>query len=723
MTIARRIARARYRLALLRPEAFRLHLARTFEAERDRWFLWLPVLLGLGIGLYFAAGTEPPPVILRAAATAAAAAAFVLRRRGFWFLLALALAAPAAGMALAQWSAQAARAPVLTERLDDAMVSGRIIRIEPARSGQGARWLIAPARIEGLDPARLPRKIRLTMDRSEDLDAFRAGDGVRLRALLFPPPGPVQPGGFDFARRAWFQQIGGSGVGLGDPAPDAAPPAASADQFAFALDRLRNRIAARAQAHIGGEAGGIAAALIVGKRGGVAPESRDLLRDSGLAHILAISGLHMACFAGALFFFARAALALLPQIALRHPIKKWAVLPALAGAVVYLLLSGGSIATQRAFLMFLIVCAAILSGAQVLTMRNVALAAGAILIFRPESMLEASFQLSFAATTALVAAYEALSERRMRRERPAPPTRFTRLTRPAAALLVTSCTAWAATGLFAAYHFNRITLLAALAANLTALPVFTLLVMPAAIAALALLPFGLEALALAPMGWGIEAILFLARRAIDLFGPARLIRAPSDAVFLLAAAGGLWLCLWQRPWRYAGAALMALALAVHLVTPRPLPDLLVERDGRLIAQRGEDGRLYIPRRARGGNYTAASWLRHEGDPRSPTQARDLAGFRCNRAGCVSRMAGPKIVLLFERRGGSTAQKQKLCRGADIVIAPSPPPVCAQAGLVIDRAALKENGAYALWFAGGEIARIETSRRLRGARPWTGSRAP
>jgi competence protein ComEC len=218
------------------------------------------------------------------------------------------------------------------------------------------------------------------------------------------------------------------------------------------------------------------------------------MRDSGLAHVLAISGLHMMIMAGTVFWLARALLALSPGLTLRFPIKKWAAAIALGAATFYLALSGASVPTVRAWMMMSIFLIAVMLDRPAITMRNVALAAMAILIVAPESLFDPSFEMSFAAVIGLVALYEWLAARRRYILFDVSP--LWRGARWGVAIVLgtatTTLVAGAAITPFAVYHFHRMTHFGLLA-NMIAAPLVSLLIMPMALLSLIAMPLGLEA--------------------------------------------------------------------------------------------------------------------------------------------------------------------------------------------------------------------------------------
>ena len=319
------------------------------------------------------------------------------------------------------------------------------------------------------------------------------GAFVEFKARLSPPLAPLRPGGYDFARDLYFQRIGASGFVLG-AIKTAEPPVAA--RAAAALRGRRSTACAtpstRIRAALPGDAGAIASALITGKRDAISTPVNDAMYISGLGHVLSISGYHMAVVAGVVFFVLRALLALLPALASRHPIKKWAALAALAAAAFYLVLSGAEVATQRAFIMMAIVLVGVMVDRPALTLRTLALAALGVLLLAPEAVVHPSFQMSFAATLALVAAYErglpwtsGGGRHAARRAR-----RAVGRARDRRAVLA-SLVAGLATTLYAAYHFHRLAPYGVLA-NLLAMPIVSVWVMPPGCSALLALPFGFD---------------------------------------------------------------------------------------------------------------------------------------------------------------------------------------------------------------------------------------
>ena len=678
------------------------HVGAIAMAEHDRWPLWTPVGLGAGIALYFALPAEPP-TLLGPLVVASLAVLWALARRpggAAVRLVAVPLLVIASGFALAQMRTALVAAPVLARSLDYARLEGRIV--VNAAAGKGHRIVLDEVRIAGLATAATPERVRIRVY-GDAAAALRPGDRVRLAAGLRPPPGPSSPGGFDFARRAYFQRLGAVGFALGRAERIGEREGGG---LAAAIARLRRRVTARLTGGLDGDAGALAAALLTGERGAIAPDVLTAMRNAGLAHLLAISGLHMGLVTFIVFAAVRGVLAAIEPVALRFPIKKWAAVAALLAAFGYLLLSGAAVPTQRAFLMVALLLLAVLVDRMGLTMRAVAWAATVLLVLAPESLLGASFQLSFAAVTGLVAFWEAVSARR---SFDGPRTLGRRVGLYLAGVAATTLVANLATAPFVVAAFDRIAVYG-LAANVVAVPLTALWIMPFGVAALALMPLGLEGLALAPMGWGLDAVVAVAREVASWPAAVAHVAAMPALGFALAVVGGLWLTLWQGRWRWFGLAAFALgALSPVLAQP---PDLWVDGKGRLFALRHDDALVVSSSRV--GRYAAAQWQRRAGLDRVVGVPDDAAWLRCDRLGCIATIGGRTLAIA--RDGRALAED---CRRADVVVSLVPVRHRCPAA-VIDRFDLWREGAHTLRLAGGRVI-VDSVGRHRGTRPW--SRGP
>ena len=454
---------------------------RALDAQRGHLFPWVPVCLGAGIAAWFALRFEPGPGHYLAAAALAAALLLAAARLPAAAArpVPIALALVLAGVLLAGHRAHSVAGPVLGWRYYGP-VEGTIVEID--RSGSDKpRITLEDVVLRDVAPDRTPHRVRLSLH--GDWPGAEPVPGLRVMSTghLSPPGGPVEPGGFDFARHAWFEGLGAVGY-TRVPLLVAAPPEGG---LRLLVTRARMALSAAVQSALPGETGAFAAAVTTGDRSGMSPETIEALRDSNLAHLLAISGLHMGLLTGFVFAALRCGLALVPPLALRLPAKKIAAVVALVAAAIYLALSGGSVATERAFVMVSVMLIAVLLDRRAISMRSVALAALVVLVLRPETLTGPGFQMSFAATLALVAAFGAL------RRRPGQPPRrrLPGWAKPVAAVLTSSFVAGMATAPFAAAHFNQLAHYG-LVANLLSVPVMGSVVIPAAVVAALLWPVG-----------------------------------------------------------------------------------------------------------------------------------------------------------------------------------------------------------------------------------------
>jgi len=481
---------------------FALSIAEIFTGGRSRWGLWLPVMLGIGIAVYFQLDDEPSLWIGPSDVLLCGALAIFVRPRPLAPLLLFCLMFTSLGFAAAQLRTWSLDAPVLDRKIGPVLIEGRILRVEPREKAR--RITVGSLKIGGLGADRTPERIRLRV--SQRNVALRPGDGVRLRAVLHPPAGPAAPGAFDFVTRAYFQRLGGVGYVVSTPEIRESRGESGVELF---IARLRHDLTQKILHALPGTAIAIAAALMTGERGAIPEDTLAAMRDSGLAHLLTISGLHIGLIGGFIFFAVRLGFPTWEHATLYWPIKKWAAIVAFLGCLAYLLISGMTLPTQRSFLMLSLVMLslvmlAVLIDRSAISMNLVAWAAAAILLLAPESLMSVSFQMSLAAVTALAAFYEAITARSFARgERRLP---LARIARYLGAVLATASLA---TAPFAVFYFNRLALLGVLA-NLVAVPLAALWIMPLALISFVLMPFGLEEWPLAAMGWGIEAVLVVA---------------------------------------------------------------------------------------------------------------------------------------------------------------------------------------------------------------------
>ena len=670
-------------------------------ATYERWILWAPVLLGVGVGGYFALPTEPVSWIAPCVFVLSALFVWLGWRSPAIFLTACVIGFIALGVSVAQFKTNLVAAPVLARSYGPAPVTGRVVSLE--RLPQGPRVVLENVTLRGIPAEETPSRIRLRLHKA---DRPVVGEILDLFAKLSPPGRPSMPGGYDFQRRFWFMEIGGVGFTLGRARRPEQFGFKSDDSALIGLRRFRQMMSDRIRMAAPGPTGAVSAALITGDRSAIPQTVMSDMRDAGLAHLLAISGLHLGLVATILFFVARALLASHEQIALKWPIKKIAALFALFGTLGYLVLTGGTIPTQRAFLMSGLALVAIMMDRSPFSLRLVAFGAFAILLVSPQALMGASFQMSFAAVVALVAAYEAFGERlrswiydggAMRR---------------ASAYLIgvalTTIIASGATGVFAAHQFGRVAYFG-LAANLIAVPITAIWVMPWAIVVVLLMPFGLETYALMAMGAGIDVILSVAASVAAWPGAVGLVPTGQASGLVAASLGGLWLCLGRGRWRSLGVAgLFFGAVSGYFVEK---PDIMISESGKLAAVRLEDGTFALSSRSR-DRFAGRQWLRAAGQDNAALWSKAAAqNARCDNLGCTAVVKGRTVSYLWDSRGISED-----CTHADIVIAAVPIRQSCSAQN-IDRFDTWRNGAYAVYLTDKGVVMVNVVQR-QGVRPWS-----
>lgn len=622
-------------------------------------------------------------------------------------IMVIALIIAATGFMTASFRSAGLATPVLERNLAPRMITGQVGNVRRYRGGKLNIVIKNPVITRGpvLD------NIRIKVNKFDQLP--RPGDRIRLRAGLMPPPPPSMPGDFDYARRLWFQGIGAVGFAIGSP-----EIIDRAQGLRGLSTRQRIRIADTIQTTIGSDAGGLAAALITGLRDGIPPEVAENMRNSGLAHLLAISGLHMGLLTGAAFFFIRFLLSRSEYLTLRYPIRKWAAVAAMGAGGIYLYLSGASIPTVRAFVMVFIVFLGIVMDRKAISLRLVAIAAMVILVASPESLLSVSFQMSFAAVVALIAAYEGMAGRWTDfsgRHR----GRGQRAVLYLATLLFTTLVAEVAIAPFALFHFNKLVQYGLLA-NLVAMPVMAVWVMPLIVAYLVLAPFGLGVLALVPMSWGLEVIMFVAKTVSHAPGAYSLVPFINMGPLVIMVFGALWLALWRLRWRYLGLPVVAVGIIMALFTGRP--DILIDNSGRLIGVRDANNALSLSG-LRAGRMARRRWAQRFGQEKAEKWTYEGAAdswMSCDRLSCLYRPAKDGDTLLIALVKDELALPED-CRNAGLVISLVPVEIdCPSARLVIDRWDFYHNGGYALWLPdhhGGKIT-VRTVAESRGERPWS-----
>ncbi|WP_244182216.1 ComEC/Rec2 family competence protein [Gluconacetobacter entanii] len=681
-------------------------------AQRGRLVLWLPVAMGMGNAAYFTLSREPAMGWVVALGMAALAGPVLVRWRGDLLRVRIGagLSCAAACGFLAAWAAahHAPPFPDLPHRATH--LRGQVRAVEDvAAPGGGTRRRVDLGHVQlldGIDAGMPPmrRVIRLRL-RDDDTQALAPGMWVTVRALLAPPGPPDLPGGYDAQRRAWFAGIGGSARALDVPVITTG----GAGGWATWLGRVRAHIAGRVMDVLPGQRGAMAVTLLTGRSGGISARTRADFADSGLAHLLAVAGLHLGIVMGLGIAAVRSMLALSEHAALRWPCRQIAAVAGLVLGCGYVLLTGAHLPAQRSLVMASVATLAILTGRRVVSLRSLALAAGVLLLLEPEEMLELPMQMSVAAVMALVAGFEACATplRLLREGEHA----WQRTAGRIGHLSLASILAGVACLPVGMAHFADVGAWFVLA-NLIAVPLAAFWIMPCGMVALLLMPFGLEALALVPMGWGNAVVIWLAHHVAAW--PGAHVGVPQMPAWGLALffLGLCWLCLWTRPaWRLWGVAPIALAMMTPWMVR--VPDVLVPAQGRMLAVVDGPDLLAGPR-GHVDRFVLGDWVRVL-DRRAGSLADGMATpdgrLTCQAGVCLLVRGAHRIMM--ELRGGADPS----CAGVDVLVTLSGGHAACRDVVRIDALTLWRSGAQALYLDPSRGGEVRTDRQVRGARPW------
>lgn len=670
--------------------------------EREQLILWLPVLFGLGIVLWF----QLPGGLLWSALICVALAVAVLgwllggrERLGGRALMVTGLAV-AAGCATIWWKSERVAAPVL-EHPAIVRMTARVESVELLAAREQVRLIVVPDAGQSLPP-----RLRVSIDwQAKGAQAIVAGEHLRLRARLVPPPRAALPGGYDFARRAWFERLGAVGSVIG--------PVERLDGDAMRQGGIRARLSAHIQSRVSGGPGAIAAAFATGDRGGISTEDDEAMRRAGLAHLLSISGLHVTAAVGGAMWLILRLLALSPWLALRFPLV---TVSAAGGALVglgYTLLTGGEIPTVRSLLAALLVLLALTMGREAMTLRLIGAGALVVMLVWPEALVGPSFQLSFAAVTAIVALHS--HPRIIAWFAPRDERWLVKAARGLGSLLLTGIAVELALMPIALFHFHKTGLYGA-AANILAIPLTTFVVMPAEALALALDSIGLGA----PAWWVVEqslaGLLWVAHAVAGAPGAMASLPAMPVGAYALMIGGGLWMLLWSRRWRWWGAAPLVVGALWALSVASP--DVLVTGDGRHVAVRMDDGR-YVLLRDKAGEFVRDQLAEAAGIDEELASLAEQPGVRCSPDFCVWTMqrAGRTWTVMASRSGYQTDWEPLVaaCAQVDIVIADRwLPKGCTPRWLKADRKALSASGGLAIRLDPPSVDAVAASWR---GMPW------
>lgn len=655
--------------------------ARWAEAEQGRFFLLLPIAMGAAILVYFRLLFEPPWWWGVALILLSIGGLAIGWRQPYVRLAALLVLSGALGFARAEWRT-AALPPMAAIPVGISELSGFVLKVEPLP--QGTRVLLRAPRID-YGPT-LHRYVRVKLKRGDTLP--QPGALVKCYALLFAPEAPAYPGGWAQRRDDYFANIAAGGVAVTNlsvirPAPR--------NDLSNLLQAVRTKIASTILATLPISTGSVAVTLFTGDEQIIPKAERQDFVLAGLAHILAVAGLHVGIVMGLFFILMRWVLSRNIWVALHWPCKPIAAVVALAAGGLYALLTGAHLPILRSLAMASLVTLGVLMGRRAVSMRGLGVAALVLMLAMPEVVLSASFQMSFSAVAALIAGYAAVHPLWSR----LPLTRqgVGKVMVVVVELAFTSLLAGGASMPFAAYQFQQIAPYW-IPANLVAVPLTSLWVMPLGLAGLALIPLHLAWLFFYPMGWGIAVIVWITRQIAAWPGAQLIIPPVPDVAILFYAIGLAWLCIWRSWIRLLGVGVMLLGLGVAIRAP--LPAVLMSADARLIAIH-HDHTVFVVAQHKANKFTLEQWQHVWGD-------QPLVLMQCPADICrVGQVLYANVPITN-------------CQGAAILVSFVPQQGCAGVQL-LDAARASKEGALAAWIDPSGGVDILSDEILQGQRPW------
>lgn len=686
-------------------------------AQSDRWALWTPVAFASGCALYFGLTFEPNIWLnMAAASTASLLALAAWRRRGRGrAILASYLAVFLCGFAVAEVRAVRVAAPIAPAGLGAREMEAFVVD-NANNTADKPRVLLAPVWIKGLDPRDTPTRMRLSLKTPPPAP----GSAIRVLALINPPPAPASPGSYDFARDAYFQGVGAVGLALNAPQTVDQPAPPFGLRWDMAINAWRWGLSNRIIEAIGPRYGGIVVSMTTGHQAWI--EDRDLqsFRDSGLAHLLSISGVHMAIVGGFVFFLTRLLIACWPWLALRVPGKKAAAAVGVVAIGAYLVVSGSPAPAERSAVTAIVAFAAILLDRRAISFNSLAVAAFFVLVRHPEQIVQPGFQMSFAATASLVALAEIWPHRTQEISAPWPIVAVQKFKDWVIAGVMVSLVAGTATGPFAIQHFNR-TSTYGLLANAIESPISSFITMPCLALGAVLTSVGWGKPFLAVAGWGVSLTLAVSDWVAKLPGSVVVIASAPPIAMVVSFLGLMFACLWKGRLRWLG---VPVAAAVS-IWPRPEPPLVwIASDGTNAVVRDQSTGVVLRPEAKA--FAVDLWTKRRGlTPADPAKLGDR--FACDRKGCAPLAAvnGVKVGAWWQRKPPPIERADALCRASDLVVFRSrldDPPASCTGKLVLDAVDFEKGGAVELWRRDGQWRGV-WSREVRGQRPWTQPGAP
>lgn len=679
------------------------------EISTGQGLVWFGLFISIGAAFYYSLPREPAlVVVILLWLILLLVSVFKLCRGANNYIFLIISFGLSSGILSAQIDAQNGR-QVRLESAETIILEGMIVNVEQRQKSD--RLTILPKNMPNLSGGLIRISSRTKSAK------LSPGDNIRVRIRLLPLPGPILPNGYDFGRALWFKGYSAIGYSIGKITITGKRQRSSWYPNSMDVHLWRYEIGRRILSAGQGETADLANALITGDRSGIDKSSLEFLRKSGLAHILAISGMHMGLLAFSVYWIVRLILVAFLFSGKGIAERKLAACAALTMATVYLVLSGSSISTIRAYVMICIAFLAVLADRNALTMRNLAIALIVIVVIQPYAVLEAGFQMSFMATAALIVCYSRISRPDGDRQSYKPRSVFSQIQFFVYGIGLTSLVAGIATAPIATYHFQRVAIYGLLA-NLLAMPIVMALVMPGVLLTLILMPIGFEFIALGIMRYGIGIVLKIAEMTSELYGSTRIIAAMPKGIYsvILISMSVFLILKTQLRWFTMFPLVVSLIVAANINQP----DIYIARNGNRLAYVGPSGSLAFIGSSR-STYDMQNWMRAHGDQRIfDKSVVDINQF-CDRTACIAKTS-KNVQIAYVKRYSAFVED---CKKADIVVSRlTAPRDCAQHALVLDKLAFQTGGAKALYAEkhnneGSEILSIiiEHAEPLVPGRPW------
>ncbi len=684
------------------------YLGKLFEElleQKDRWILWSPVFVAIGVGFYFSLNFEPNQwvgITFTIIVSFIILSLYMKRSMVMWVPVFLVVV----GFTAAQTRTMYLDAPVLEKKTYPLEITAQVAHIEalPADNYRVMLEDISYKAKYSLPQKPMPERIRVKLKKNSKVP--HAGDVIKFRAMLLPISAPVMPGAFDFQRYAFFKDFGATGFAISDV------EIITEREEGFLFPALRRYLRDNIKENIeDSDVAAITIALLDGEDKDISEKTNVTVRRAGIAHLMAISGLQVALVTGFFFFLLRGVMASIPYIALRYPIKKIAAFIAMFGAIFYMGLIGDSVSAERSVIMMCVVMIAIILDRDPFTLRLAAFASTAMLLLQPEILFGASFQLSFSAVVALIAFYEAT--RNWWSDLYTKDEWYSKIFTYLLASMATTIVATIAVAPFSLFHFLRASMFPGIVANLVAVPLSSFITIPFAILGSLLMPLGLEYYPLQVSKWSVEIILNVAKTVADW--PYGMLSLDYWPVWILVviSLGASWICIWRGRIRLLG--IIPIVFVTILIPFTPRADILAEGNGRVFAVRDDRGFLWFSEK-RKEKFVRNSWEEMEGNEGIGFWHAKGVPIKCDPFACLYVQKG-KMASFVE----NYLAVEEDCAIVDIVVSELyiKREICPQPDVLIHKGNLRKNGSHAVYISDytDEII-VKSVRDYRGQRPWT-----